>query len=459
MVLKRVLGATDAAWLVAGNMIGAGIFITPGLVAGALPDALWSLIAWSLGGALALAGAAVYGELGSRLPSAGGDYQYLNAAFGPLWGFLTGWAALLVTFSGAAAVMAIVTLDNLATAWPALMRLPGVARAFLPAIAVLLLTSANVAGARVAGRATAWLTALPVAGLVVLFGVGLLGGGSLGAGPQGALQSAPPAATGLDASIIGFGAAMVPVFFTYSGWNAAAYVAGEIEHPAHNLPRGLLLGTLGTTVFYVVFNGFLLWILPRAVMAGSTTSAAQAAQQLLGDGAERVLALLVALAVLGSANVTLMAGARIYYAMALDRLAPRALSTTNDAGVPSTALWTGGLWTALLATSGRIETLVNWATLAILMLSSLAVLALFVLRRAATPPDGPVRLYRCPGYPVTPLLYLLVALGVAVASAVRDWRQALYGIGVVAAGIPVYALLRWRQTRRDTASLPGSPVG
>lgn len=454
MVLKRVLGATDTAWLVAGNMIGAGIFITPGLVVGALPDARWALIAWTLGGALALAGAAVYGELGARLPSAGGDYQYLNVAFGPLWGFLTGWAALTVTFSGAAAVMAIVTLDNLATAWPALMRLPGVARALLPAIAVLLLTSANVAGARVAGKTTAWLTALPVAGLVVLFGVGLFGGGWLGDGPHGGLQPALPVTPGLHALLIGLGVAMVPVFFTYSGWNAAAYVAGEIEHPARNLPRGLLLGTLGTTVFYVAFNGFLLWILPRAVMAGSTTSAAQAAQRLLGDGAEQVLALLVALAVLGSANVTLMAGARIYYAMALDGLAPRALATTNTAGVPSKALWTGGIWTALLATSGRIETLVNWATLAILLLSSLAVLALFALRHADMQSNGPARLYRCPGYPVTPVLYLLVALGVAVASAMRDWLQALYGVVVVAAGIPVYAVLRWRQTRRHAARLP-----
>jgi APA family basic amino acid/polyamine antiporter len=338
------------------------------------------------------------------------------------------------------------------------MRLPTVIRALLPAVAVLLLTVANVAGARAAGKTTAWLTALPVAGLLVLFGLGVVGGGWPDAGLGGDLESAQPTANGLGASLIGLGAAMVPVFFTYSGWNAAAYVAGEIEHPARNLPRGLLLGTLGTTVFYVAFNGFLLWILPRAVMAGSTTSAAQAAQRLLGDGAEQALALLVALAVLGSANVTLMAGARIYYAMALDGLAPRALAMTNAAGVPSTALWTGGIWTALLATSGRIETLVNWATLAILLLSSLAVLALFVLRRAEAPPNGAARVYRCPGYPVTPVLYLLVALGVAVASAMRDWRQALYGVVVVAAGIPVYALLRWRQTRRQAASLPKDTV-
>lgn len=441
-VLKRVLGSTDAAWLVAGNMIGAGIFITPGLVAGTLPGTLWPLVVWALGGVLALAGAAVYGELGARLPHAGGDYQYLHVAFGPLWGFLTGWAALIVTFSGAAAVMAIVAFENLATAWPVLMRFPAAVRGVLPAVAVVALTLANVAGARIAGKTTAWLTALPVAGLVLLFGWGVLVGGG-----RAAADAAVPDAGALRISLVGLGAAMVPVFFTYSGWNAAAYVAGEIDEPARNLPRGLLLGTLATTAFYVAFNGFLLWILPRPVMAGSTTAAALVAERLLGVGAERVLALLIALAVLGSANVTLMAGARIYYAMALDGLAPRALATTNAAGVPSAALWAGGVWTALLAMSGRIEMLVNWATLSILLLSSLAVLALFVLRRTDVPHPGTTKLYRCPGYPFTPILYLLVAFGVALASAVRDWRQALYGALVVAAGIPVYALLRLRRRR------------
>ncbi|HZM14665.1 MAG TPA: APC family permease [Candidatus Krumholzibacteria bacterium] len=481
MVLKRVLGAGDAGWLVAGNMIGAGIFITPGLVAGALPGAVWPLVAWTLGGVVSLAGAAVYGELGARLPRAGGDYQYLHVAFGPLWGFLTGWAALIVTFSGAAAVMAIVTMDNVTTAWPALAELPGLLRAVLPALLVVALSAGNVAGARVAGQTTIWLTALPVAGLVVLFGAGLLLGGDVAGGITGAPGAGPTilpggaAATPAVLSLVALGGAMMPVFFTYSGWNVAAYVAGEIRQPQRELPKGLVLGTLGVTLFYVAFNLLLLVVLPHQVMAGSTTAAALAAQQLLGKGAERVLAVLVAMAVLGTANVTLMAGARIYYAMALDDLAPRALATTNAAGVPSMALWAGGIWTALFSLTGRIEVLVNWSTLAILLLSSLAVAALFVFRHTGTEEGGGEQAageesstgvdaassragdkragsrtdsvpYRCPGYPVTPALYLLVSLGVAVASAVQDWKQALYGVLIVLAGVPVYAW--WQRGRR-----------
>jgi len=444
-VLKRVLGAADAGWLVAGNMVGAGIFITPGLVAGNLPGTLWPLAAWVVGGALSLCGAAIYGELGARLPRAGGDYQYLRVAFGPLWGFLTGWAAWIVTFSGAAAVMAIVTMDNVTTAWPLLARLPDGLHRLLPAVVVIALTVANIAGARIAGRTTAWLTILPVGGLAVLCVIGWFTGSATLETSAWRSHAPMPGAESSTRIVVAFAAAMVPILFTYSGWNAAAYVAGEIRRPALNLARGLLLGTFGVCVFYVLFNVLLFAAVPHERLAGSTTAAAQAAQRYLGSGGERVLAVLIALAVLGSANVTLMAGARIYYAMAVDGLAPRALSRTNTAGVPALALGVGGLWTALLSLTGRIEALVNWATLAILLLSALAAASLVVLRRRGTSWDGEDNAdppYRCPGYPWIPALYLLAALGVAGASAVQDWRQALYGCLIVGAGVPVYALVR-----------------
>ena len=171
MGLKRVLGPVDAAWLVAGNMIGAGIFYTPGLVAGQLPGLVAPLLAWTVGGVLALFGAAIYAELGARIPRAGGDYQYLTAAFGPRWGFLTGWAGMLLTFSAAAAAMSIVAFDYLRAALPVLEPVPTwvVAPLF-----VVLLTQANIMGVRTAGRTTAWFTGIPLLGVFVLFGVGLI---------------------------------------------------------------------------------------------------------------------------------------------------------------------------------------------------------------------------------------------------------------------------------------------
>jgi len=432
MGLKRVLGPVDAAWLVAGNMIGAGIFFMPGIVVAQLPGLLLPMAAWTCGGLLALLGAAIYGELGARLPRAGGDYQYLAAGFGPLWGFLTGWAAMLLTFSAAAAVMCIVAVDYLETAG-LLLGFPALDLTIVAApIAVILLTLANTAGAVAGGRTTILFTAIPLAGLVALFGVGLWLGSAEIRWPEPVIGSAQ------RTGIIAFGGAMLPVYFTYSGWNAAAYLAGEIRDPGRNLARGLLGGTALVTVVYLLVNLVFLLVVPSNQLAGSTTAGADAARLLFGPRAEGLLSLLIAIAVLGSANVTLMAGARIYYAMARDGLAPAFLGRANKAGVPAAALWLSGIWTALLATAGRVEMLLNWATLAILMLSSLAVASLFVLRRRQVGSAD----YRCPGYPVTPAIYLLASLGVALSSAVANPKEAFFGLLIVGAGVPAYHLVR-----------------
>lgn len=234
--------------------------------------------------------------------------------------------------------------------------------------------------------------------------------------------------------MLALGAAMVPVFFTYSGWNVAAYLAGELERPQRTLPRALLLGTAGVTVLYLAVNVVLLALLGDE-LASSATPGADAAGLLLAHRAERILPLIVAVAIAGSANVTLMAGARIYYAMACERLAPRALARINARGVPSAALWYGGLWSAVLAVLAPVETLVRWATLAILLLSSLTVASLFVLRRR----DPAFRSFRCPGYPLTPAVYLVASLGVAVSSALYDPWGSLWGVLLVAAGFAAYA--------------------
>jgi APA family basic amino acid/polyamine antiporter len=423
-------------------MIGAGIFVTPGLVAGHLPGAAWHLGAWILGGLIALSGAAMYGELGARLPRAGGDYLYLTAAFGPLWGFLTGWAAFALTFSAAAAAMSGVAVTYLQAALPGDLPQGEWFSAVAGPLLLLALVAANVAGARVSGRTTAVLTALPLLGLGGMFGYGLVAGGGPVGWPAHAL--APPA----GAWPVAFGAAMLPVFFTYSGWNAAAYLAGEMKEPGRNLPRGLLLGTGLVTLLYLAVNIVLLAAVPTATLAGSTTAGAEAARRLLGPAAERALACGVALAILGSANVTLMAGARIYYAMACDGLAPAALSRTNRAGVPHVALWAGGVWSAILAATGSVAQLISWATLAILLLSALGAAALFVLRRRA--PRGSS--FLCPGYPATPALYLAATLAVAVASCVDDPRQSIKGVLLVLAGLPIYAIVS--RTRRTNGGSP-----
>lgn len=437
--LKRVLGVGSAAWLVAGNMIGAGIFITPGLVAGHLPGVVWPLVGWVLGGLLALGGASVYGELGSRLPKAGGDYQYLATAFGPLWGFLFGWAAITLSFSAAAAAMSRVAVEYFDGSLRAIGAIasdaegpsPAALRVVLPPLVVIALTFANTIGARVAGRTTAVLTAIPVAGLIVLAVAGAATGRTEFQWPV--VEALPD-----RNRLLAFGAAMVPIFYTYSGWNAAAYLAGEIRDPGRNLARSLLIGAGLVTAAYLILNLSLILTVPQADLAGSTTAIADAINRQLGDAGAAVLSTIIGAAILGSANVTLMAGARIYYAMAVDNLAPRGFARVNRAGVPAVALWAGGLLAAVLSVVADVGRLVGWATLAILLLSSLTAFSLFVLRRRgreSTP-------YRCVGFPVTPLAYLAACLSVAVVSAVSSPVQSLIGVGLVLLGIPVYPLVR-----------------
>ena len=184
----------------------------------------------------------------------------------------------------------------------------------------------------------------------------------------------------------------------------------------------------------------MLAVVPAERLAGSTTAGAEAARVMLGGWGERLLSLVVAVAVLGTANVTLMAGSRIYYAMAVDGLGPRPLARVNRFGVPSAALWSSGAWTAALAAIGEVGVLVNWTSLAILLLSSLTVTTLFVLRRR----EGAEAPFRCPGYPLTPAIYLVASLGVASASAVHDPLEALRGLLLVGMGLPVYLFFRRR---------------
>jgi APA family basic amino acid/polyamine antiporter len=420
-------------------MIGAGIFITPGLVAGHLNGVLWPLIGWTLGGLLALGGASVYGELGSRLPKAGGDYQYLATAFGPLWGFLFGWAAITLSFSAAAAAMARVAVEYFAGTFRAVGAFAPDARPvssdLLKTVAapliVLALTLANTVGARVAGRTTALLTAIPVTGLIVLAVVGAVTVRGDVRWPTG--EPIP------DRNwLLAFGAAMVPIFYTYSGWNAAAYVAGEIREPGRNLARSLLIGAGLVTAAYIVFNLSLILTVPHSELAGSTTAVADVIRRQTGKAGAAALSTIIGAAILGSANVTLMAGARIYYAMAVDGLAPRAFARINRAGVPAVALWAGGLWAAVLSVVTDVGRLVGWATLAILLLSSLTAVSLFVFRRR-----GHIgTTYRCAGYPVTPVVYLVACLGVAAVSAVNSPVESLVGLGMVALGVVVYPFAR-----------------
>jgi len=450
--LRGVLGPLDGAGLVIGNVVGVGIFVVPGVVASQVHQPALALLLWCAGAALAFAGASAYGELAARLPRAGGEYVYLREAFGPLAGFLSGWTSLLAGFSGAIAASAVGLMIYLGRLAPALS--DDRAWAALPLGVVTLTISPQRLGALLALFAFAALQARGVRTGVratnVLVVTQLLVFAALIVG----LARGAPVASGAavpNVTMVAWLSMLVPVMFTYSGWNAAAYLAEEFREPARDVPRALLFGTMAVGVVYVAMNAVLLYAAPPAarelVTAGASTT-----EGLLGPVAGILATLAITLAIATGLGAMIAAGPRVYLAMARDGALPAAVARVDAArGTPSGANLLQAGWSGLLILSGGFEALIRYTGFSVVLFSGLAVAALFVLRaRAGAPP------VRAVGYPWLPMLFVLASLVLVVASVVHDPLPSLAGLAVVATGVPIYLITsaRARAGWPQAAALP-----
>jgi APA family basic amino acid/polyamine antiporter len=447
---KGKLGLFAAVAVVLGNIVGVMIFLTPAQVGQLLPWDGWFLAAWAIGGALALLGALCLGELGAMLPEAGGDYVYIREAYGDTLSFLSGWTSVVVTFPGSIAAMAVglcffqgpallgpgvqenaMYLDlgssYYAISWAQIMGL-GV---------IVLLTTVNHMGLALTGWFQTAITITPACLLSTAFLASFFVTPS---GPE------PKAVVSLAGSPwLGLFPALVPIFFAYAGWNVTTYIGGEIRDPGRNIPRSLLLGTSLAVALYLALCWVFLKGVPAAAMPGVPFVPSVALGRLFGPWSAHLVTLVIALAVLGSLNATILAGGRISYAMAgrgvaftsLGRLSPRL-------GTPAVALWVQAFIAMLLVLTGRFEELVNYVVVVMLVFSSIAVLAVIVLR--VRRPDLP-RPYRAWGYPVTPALFVLFSMAVVVFLLGREKSrvEALGGLIIALLGLPAYALVRWRK--------------
>jgi APA family basic amino acid/polyamine antiporter len=402
-------------------MVGSGILITPAPVAAAAGSA-WLLCAiWALGGLYVLCGALSQAQLAVRWPDAGGDYVYLLRTYGPLPAFLCGWTSLTVGFAGSQAGLARACAKYLlAGALPEGWSLPfgeeGIALALLA-----LLTLVNLLGVGPGVRLQAALTAAKVVLLAALAAGAVLAAGG------GAAEAVPV--------VLPLSAVLLPVVFTYAGWNDATYVAGEVVSPARSLPLALVAGTAGVTVLYLLFNlGF--WLAAGAGPAAADLPAAAAmAAVALGPGASRAVALLAAVLILGTVAACVVTGPRIGYAMASQRALPRVLARLNRFAVPSAALLLQLLLSSLFVLVGTLDQIVMWVGFAVVVFSALAVSCVLV-RPEARPA------YRIPLFPVPPLLYIAASLAIAGWVALADPVTAASGLAFVAAGLPVYWVCR-----------------
>ena len=440
MSFRRALGPFDATMVVVGGIIGSGIFINPYLVAQRLDSSVLVLGAWAAGGAIALAGAFSYAELGSVFPRAGGQYVYLRDAYHPVAGFLYGWALLALIESGAIAAVAI-TFANYA------LRLAGrtdLAAAPVAIAAIVLLSVINYFGVKPGSRVLNVFVILKVAALAVL----ILAGAVAPAQP-GWWTDARETETGV-ATAVSFGAALIPILFAYGGWQNANYVAEEIENPRRNLPRSLLAGTVAVVVIYVLVNAVYLRALGLEGLAATTTPASKAAEGMFGTLADRFVTASIAISTFGFLDLAILAPTRVYYAMAADRLFFSALARLHPRyGSPWLAILIQSTWSCILAATGRYEQLLNYVVFADWIFFGLTVGTVLVFRRTVPLHDRPPGSYRSAGYPFIQILFVLVSAAIVLSVVRADPAAALRGTLLLALGIPVYAWFARKRAERE----------
>ena len=450
--LVRGLGLLDATMLIVGSVIGSGIFFAPSIMAGYLQSPGLLLGLWIVGGLLTLAGALSYAELASALPRAGGQYVYLSESFRPILGFLYGWTFLLAINTGFVAAVAVAFAKTLGFFAPGigeehvLLSFGGLSFTTAQAVGLVViavLTWLNVTGLRTGAAVQNLLTIAKLAAIAVLVGLAVLThrGSAANFSPLLSLALGPDGIRlGLFAALAG---AMSKALFAYDAWNSVTFAAEEVKQPERNLPRSLVLGTLGVTVAYGSAVAIYLYMVPIGEMAAVAENrvATEAAVRMIGAGGGAFVAAAILVSTFGCVNGLTLAGARVVYAMARDGLFFRGAAAVHPRyRTPATALVLHGLVAAALTLSGTYSDLLTLTAFSSLLFNVLTVIGLFVLRHRR--PDLP-RPYRVWGYPVVPVVYVLVAAFFLIYMPVADPRNTGLGLLLTGAGIPAY--LYWRR--------------
>jgi APA family basic amino acid/polyamine antiporter len=443
--LERHLRLRSATALVIANMIGAGIFTTTGFQAADLrhPGLIFAL--WVVGGLLAVLGALCYGELGAMMPEAGGEYVYLRETYGPAFGFMSAFVSLTAGFSAAIASAVesfVVYLGHFAPFLSEERTIAGgVGVVDVTAVALVwLLVWIHMRPVRAGTGFNDAITALKVAGIVAI----VLAAVTIGRGNASNLVTPLPtfAELGTSETLAALGTSLVFVMFCFAGWNAAAYVASEMEDPQRELPRALLLGTGAVLVLYLALNGVYFYGASVDELAGEVEVGVVAARSLFGGWGVGFVTTVLCASILASASAMTMAGPRVYWALGRDAANSSpfaALARTRTGGAPATALVVQGIATSIFVLSGRVDQIQQYAGFTLSLFASLAVSCVIVLRLRR--PEA-VRPFRAWGYPWTPLLFLTVSAWMMFWAFRGRPLESSLGLATVAVGGVLFALQR-----------------
>jgi APA family basic amino acid/polyamine antiporter len=414
---------------VIGGIIGGGIFRTPSSVAERVGTASLFLTAWVLGGLVALAGAFCYGELGSRRPKAGGGYVYLRETLGPLPAFLYGWALLFVIGSGAIAAVA----KTFAGYFLALTGLHESLTVPVAVAAIVLLAGINYVGVKPAAVTQNIFTILKLTALAALIAVGLTFTVSHHPAP------APAVAAGWGGVVVSLGAALVPILFTYGGWQQTNFIAEEIIEPERNLPRALVLGVIGVVTVYLLANIAYLRVLGPAGLAHSSAPAADVMRGLLGPVGATIISAGITASTFGFLNLVILVTPRVFQAMAADGVFfPRLARLHPLYRTPTAAIVLQGVWSIILTLNNSFTALVDYVAFGDWIFFGLTAAGLFVYRaRGGAQPS-----FKAPGGGWVPGFFVVAAAYVVASSIGANPVNAMIGTGLILLGVPVY--LYWK---------------
>ncbi len=430
--LPRKLGLLDAALLLVGSVVGSGIFVVPSLIARRIHEPGLVIAVWVFCGLLVLCGALTLAELGAALPHSGGMYVYIREAYGPFWSFLYGWTNSLVIIPGAIAALTTAFLIYLKYFLP----LGAAAEKAVGLGLLVLLAAVNCRGVRWGAWVQNLFTFLKVAGLAGLVGLALLlqRGDSANFLPLWPANFSPGVLTAV-------GASMISVLFAYDGWHFVGFVGGEIRDPHRNIPRGIALGVFIVIAVYVSANLAYLFVLGQAGIAASERVAAAAMSKMIGPAGAALISLAILCSTFGATGANVLAGPRVFYAMARDRVFFPGLAWIHPSyQTPARAICLLCGWAGLLTLTGGYEHLITMAMFAAWIQFAMAIASVIVLRRKHPEWDRP---YRVPGYPWTALVFVLVASVFVINTLVESPRSSLLGLFIVVAGLPFY--LHWRK--------------
>jgi amino acid transporter len=440
----QVLGLSDATAIIVGLIVGAGIFGTPAIVAGAAGSEAMAILAWVIGGLISIIGAMCYAELATAYPSAGGEYHFLGRAFGRSLAFLYGWARLTVIVAGSIAIFAFLFGEYLSR----VISLGEHSAAIWAGLIVIVLSVVNYIGIREGKAAQDVFTLLEVAGLVLIVVAGLFLAPALSTVEPTAATAAAPAASTPWYVGAGPGLAMIFVLFTYGGWNDAAYISAEVKDPKRNMSRALILSISIVTVLYVLVNLAYFRGLGFDAVVRSDAVAADLLKRVWGEFGEKLISIMIAIAALTSVNGSIIVGARSNYALGRDWPILGWLGHWDARhGSPRNATLAQGAIALALVLLGAIQKtgfkgLVEFTAPVFWAFFLLTGISLFVLRWRDSATERP---FRVPGYPLLPLVFVAACAYLLYSSIDYHGRNAVVGIAVLAVGALVLLLARWRE--------------